>query len=116
MGDITKERPLLVFLNERNRFVGDDFRQQGLIKLIRNMSHRLVLLHHRERFIRSLGDGIAPLVLRPHIIGIRNAKIGVEPLGKGHEFGLVSQMPLAKATGGVAVFSKHFCDGNFVRV
>ena len=28
MGDITKERPLLIFLNERNRFVGDDFRQQ----------------------------------------------------------------------------------------
>ena len=80
------------------------------------MGYRLVLLYHREGLILPLGDGIGPCVKRPHIIGVGNAKIRVETLGKGHELGLVTQVPLAKATGGVAVLPKHLGKGDLIGI
>ena len=52
-------------------------------------------------------------MIRPHIIGIRKAVVGIESMIGGQEFWKVTQVPLADAGCGVILLFANFCEGHF---
>ena len=55
-------------------------------------------------------------VLASHIIRIGNAKIGIKSLSGWEEVGLIPEMPLADAGGGIALLLEDLGDGDFIRI
>ena len=117
MRQIEKERIVPMILYELDGFLGDDFRQQGLISAVAHVSDRLVLTDDRQRRVgAAISDGIPAFVPRPHIIRIRDAKILIEALRQRQEFRLIPEVPLAKTAGGIALGLEELGDGDFVRM
>src|SRR6056300_494564 len=117
VGNKTEERLLFIFSYKLDRFISNHLRQKCLIIVIRDMGNGFLLKHDGKWLVRTaIGNRIPPFFPRPHIIGVRDSKIGIKTLGKRHKFWLVSEMPFSKASGCISIFLKHFSYGDFTWV
>ena len=120
MRHVKEERPLLVFLDERHRALGV---LRGELFLIlagdlgiddrvavdqRQMRPTLEPLLHRQMHHARM--------VRPHVVGVRQAKIIIEAVLQRQKFFVMSEVPLAVARCGVAPLFAQFRERRFVRV
>ena len=107
--NIAEEGFVLVPFNEVDGGIGYGVSNDRLAGSIGDVGNGLVSYAPRQ------GRVIAFRITRNlHVIGIGNALVFVEPLGKGHEGRLVPEVPFAEATGGIACLFQDFCDGDFL--
>ena len=113
VGQIDKERLVLMICDEVNRCLRVAAGDRSLVD--GQFDNFLVLDQGRFPF-RQRRLGIVPESVHPvraalrlalvigiiHVIGVGNAEVGIEPIGPWQHLGLIAQVPLAEAGGGIA--------------
>ena len=51
-----------------------------------------------------------------HVVGVGDAEVGIEAVVDGEGFGVVAEVPFAKAGGGVALGFEVVCNGVLFRI
>ena len=108
MWNVAEEGLVLVLVDEVDRGIRYGIGDQGLAFGVGDMGHRFVSLDPGQGRVFSFR-----VSSHPHVVGIGNALVFVEALGKRHEGRLIAQMPLSEATGGVTRFFQDFGNGDF---
>ena len=124
---VDEEGLVLVCLDEIDRLLGTAPRDGALVH--RQLDDFLVL----EQGRLPLGEGrlgivpqnihalptasrLPPVVWVIHVIRVRYAVVGVEPIGSGQHLLMVTEVPLAETGGGVALSFQVIGDGVFLRI
>ncbi len=128
VGKVQEKRLVAVLSDEPNRLFGVTFGQRGLVGRIldhffvaedRNLVFRFVAgFHLRSCQAVAEPDVIGELVCRikPHVVAVGNAPVGIKPLIGWQAGRQMAEMPLANAGGPVAGVFEHVGDRHFIRV
>ena len=127
VGQIDKERILFVGLHKVYGLLGASARDGALVD--RQLDNLFILekrsLPLGQRRFRVVPEqvhalpasaGLSLVVRMVHVVGVGNAKVGIEAVGGWQDFRVVTEMPLAKAGCGVVLPLQVVCDGMLVRV
>ena len=107
VGDVQEERLVLVRPDELHRPLGV---LRGELRLVLGLHVRVggrLVLDERQRRV-----ALGPLgVVRPHVVGVRQAEVRVEPVAGRQEPRVVAEVPLAHHAGGVALRLEELREG-----
>src|SRR5262249_7962172 len=102
VGDVEKEWPVFVLLDEFDCVLCIPCRQLTLIG---------VVLNHFVAFNQGQFREFLTRMVWPHVIGIRQSEIFVEPVVKGQELPMMSEMPLSIDSGSITASFEDVCNG-----
>ena len=111
--EVEEEGPVLVLGDELHRALGIPRRQVRLL-LRRDVGvNHLVALDERQGRIRAL---LRLRVMRPHVVGVRQAEVFVEAVPHREELRMMAEVPLARHAGRVTLLLEDLGHRHFVRV
>ena len=105
--NVQEKGAILVALDEAQCVLGVP---GGELCLVGHDSHDLLALDQWQRRI-ILGVGG---VVRPHVVGVREAEILVEAVSRREELRRIAQMPFAENRGRVTACLEHLCNSQFL--
>ena len=114
VGKIEKKRSRLILVDESQRLFSVTLRDRGLIcgalddLLVAHDRHVPVLDLRLEELLAMLRRARD----RVHVVRVRDAVVGVEPVVRGEELWQVPEVPLADASGGVALRLERLREGD----
>ena len=112
-GEIEKERTILVLLDELDGAFCVLAGEEGLIFAGQAGFEGGIVFVEREW---RVGPGFGFWVMRPHVVGVRDAEVFIEAVLGGQEVRVVSEMPFSGHSRGVSFLFEEPCDGGFVGV
>ena len=111
VGQVNQQRSVPVLFDELHRPLGIP---RGQVPLVLRGDVRidgLFFFNQRQR-----GEVLSGGMRRPHVVGIGQPEIVVEPVPRGKELGMVAEVPLAVDRRGVAALLDEFRKGHLVGV
>ena len=111
MGQIEKERLVLVLLDEIN---GAGRVVSRKLRLIRVVSHHLITVISRQ--VREVEHLPLLRVERPHVVRVRQAVILIETILQRQELMCIAQVPLSKDSRAITLLLQHLPDRHLIRM
>ena len=105
--NVQEKGAILVALDEAQCALGVP---RGELRLVGHEAHDLLALDQRQRRIILRVGGM----VRPHVVGVREAEILVEAVPRREELRRIAQMPFAENRGRVTACLEHLCNSQFL--